>query len=133
LRNSSPSLWYCSKKVKAEAILCILGTSVSIIRTHLVQNLWYPNLTVIISYRTVWHLWKFTWKFWNSEEQSSINFFGKIFEQDHHSLQMTDHFALHHEPFAPPPISEHSTPLSYSSVTHYILALTAHNSHQSCF
>jgi hypothetical protein len=24
LRNSSPSLWYHSKKVKAEAILCVL-------------------------------------------------------------------------------------------------------------
>jgi hypothetical protein len=40
LRNSLPSLWYHSKKVKAEAIPCILCSLVSIFRTHLAQNLW---------------------------------------------------------------------------------------------
>jgi hypothetical protein len=39
LRNSPPFLWYHSKKVKAEAILCFLWTIVSIFGTHLVQNL----------------------------------------------------------------------------------------------
>jgi hypothetical protein len=40
LRNASPSLWYCSKKVKAEAILCVLCAPVSFFGTHLAQNLW---------------------------------------------------------------------------------------------
>jgi hypothetical protein len=35
LRNSSPSLWYRYKKVKPEAILCILCTPISIFGTHL--------------------------------------------------------------------------------------------------
>jgi hypothetical protein len=39
LRNSLPTLWYHSKKVKAEAILCILCTPVSIFRAHLMLNL----------------------------------------------------------------------------------------------
>jgi hypothetical protein len=38
LRNSSPSLWYHSTKVKAEAILCILRTPVSIFGTHLCKT-----------------------------------------------------------------------------------------------
>jgi hypothetical protein len=40
LWNSWPSLWYHSKRVKAEAILCILQAPVSIFRTYLVKNLW---------------------------------------------------------------------------------------------
>jgi hypothetical protein len=39
LRNSSLSLWYHSKIVKAEAILCILCASMSISETHLALNL----------------------------------------------------------------------------------------------
>jgi hypothetical protein len=31
---------------KAEAIFCILWTSMSISETHPVQNMWYPSLTV---------------------------------------------------------------------------------------
>jgi hypothetical protein len=40
LRDSSPSLWYRCRKVKAEAILCILYAPVNIFGTHLGQNLW---------------------------------------------------------------------------------------------
>jgi hypothetical protein len=39
LTNSLPSLWYRSETVKAEAILCILWAPLSILGTHLVQNL----------------------------------------------------------------------------------------------
>jgi hypothetical protein len=48
-------------------------------------------------------------------------FFDEHFEQDHHSLQMADHFTPHREHCSP--IFEHSTPLSYSSFTHYISAI----------
>jgi hypothetical protein len=49
LGYSSPALCYCSKKVKAKGILCILCAHLSVFRTHLAQNLWQPNLSVIIS------------------------------------------------------------------------------------
>jgi hypothetical protein len=65
-RNSSPSLWYRSKKVKPKAILCILCWLMSIFGTHLMQNLWQPSLTVIISYRTVHEICR------NSHESSEI-------------------------------------------------------------
>jgi hypothetical protein len=39
LRNSWPPLLYPSKKIKAEAILCVLCAAVNIFGTHLVQNL----------------------------------------------------------------------------------------------
>jgi hypothetical protein len=58
----------------------------------------------------------------NSQESCKIvfhKFFRQHFEQDHHSIQMTDNFALHGEHCSP--ISEHSTALPYSSFTHYIL------------
>jgi hypothetical protein len=52
LRNSLSS-WCCySKKVKAEAFLCLLCSPASIFGIPLAQNLWKPCLTVIISYRT---------------------------------------------------------------------------------
>jgi hypothetical protein len=44
--------------------------------------------------------------------------FGQYFVQDHHPLQMADHFTLHRENFFA--ICEHSTPLPYSSSTRYI-------------
>jgi hypothetical protein len=53
LKNSSPSLWCHSKKVKAKVILCVLCAPVSIFRTNFGQNLWCPCLTVIILQRTV--------------------------------------------------------------------------------
>jgi hypothetical protein len=40
LINSSPFLWYHSKNIEAEAILCVLCIHMSIFRTHLSQNLW---------------------------------------------------------------------------------------------
>jgi hypothetical protein len=51
---------------------------------------------MIISYRTLREICG------NSHESSKIvkcfhKCFGQHFEQDHHSLQMTDHFALHRE------------------------------------
>jgi hypothetical protein len=51
-----------------------------------------------------------------------LHIFGQHFEQDYHSLQMADHFALYREDLFVP-IFEHSTPLSYSSVTQYIWAV----------
>jgi hypothetical protein len=32
------------------------------------------SVAVIISWRTVWNLWRFTWKFWNCEVPSFTNF-----------------------------------------------------------
>jgi hypothetical protein len=40
LQNSLPSLWYHPKKVRAEAIPCILCAPVSIFEMHVMQNLW---------------------------------------------------------------------------------------------
>jgi hypothetical protein len=48
-------------------------------------------------------------------------FFGQHFEQDHHSLQMADRVLLIINICLP--IFELSTPLSYSFITHYILAI----------
>jgi hypothetical protein len=42
LRNSSPSLWYRSKKVKARVIRSVLCAPMSIHKTHLARNLWSP-------------------------------------------------------------------------------------------
>jgi hypothetical protein len=41
LRNSSLSLLYQSKEVKAEVILCIFLVLVCIFGTNLAQNLWW--------------------------------------------------------------------------------------------
>jgi hypothetical protein len=92
LRNSTPSLWHRSKKVRAEAILCILRAPMSIFGTHLAQNLWQPSLACDNLQKTVYEICG------NSQESSEIHkFFGQHFEQDNHSLQMADHFTLHRE------------------------------------
>jgi hypothetical protein len=44
LKNLSPSLYHCSKKVKDKDILCILCTPISILGIHLVQKLKQPSL-----------------------------------------------------------------------------------------
>jgi hypothetical protein len=99
VRTSSPSLWYRSKKSKAEAILRVLSASMSIFGTHLAQKLWQPCPTVIISQRTVREICG------NSHETSEIvkrrlsQIFCRHFIQDHHSLKMAEHFALYREYF----------------------------------
>jgi hypothetical protein len=96
LRNSSPSLRYLSKNIKAQIILCILCALMSIFRTHLAQYLWYPSLTVIISENSVWNLWEFTRKFWNCKTLFH-KFFCQYFEQYHHLLQTASYFTLNCE------------------------------------
>jgi hypothetical protein len=55
-------------------------------------------------------------------------FFGRCFEQVPHSIQMANHFFFHHK---------HSTPVSFISFTHYILAVncTVHDGflQHACF
>jgi hypothetical protein len=97
LSNSSPSSWYRSKKVKAKAILCILCTPMSISEIHLSQNLRQPSLTVIISQRTMGKFVEIHMKVLKLWSAIFHKFFGQHFKQDHHSLQMVDHFALHRE------------------------------------
>jgi hypothetical protein len=79
------------KKVKAEAILCVLCVPVSIFGTHLARNLWYPSLSMIISLRAVQEICG------NSHERSEV-------VKRRHSLwtrpSLTTngrHFALHRE------------------------------------
>jgi hypothetical protein len=111
------------KKVKAEAILCVLCAPVSIFWTLLVQNLWRPSPTAIISKRTVHKICG------NSLESSEIvkchlshiawsTLWTRLF------IQTADHFALHREHLSYcSPFFEHSTPLTYSSFIHYISAI----------
>jgi hypothetical protein len=85
------------RKVKAEAILCVLCAPVSIFGTHVAQNLWWPSLTMIISYRIVSEICK------NSQESSEIvkrclsqTFWSTIWTRSSLTTN-TGHFALHRE------------------------------------
>jgi hypothetical protein len=82
------------KSTKAKAILCVLWATVSIFGTHLAQNLWQPSLTVISSQRKVHEMRTKVLKLWRTVFHI---IFSQQFEQDHHSLQMADHFDLHHK------------------------------------
>jgi hypothetical protein len=108
------------KNVKAEVILCILCTPMIIFGTYFVQNLWRPSPTVIISW-SAWNLCKFTQRFRNCEALSYTNFLVNTLNRiiTHNRCLTTSLSILNiYSPFF-----GHSTPLSYSSFTHYILAI----------
>jgi hypothetical protein len=88
-RNSSPSSWHRTYKVKAEAILCVLWAPVRIFGTHLVENLWQPRITDNLVEKSAWNSWKFTWKFWNGEASSFANFLASTLNRTR-SLLTTD-------------------------------------------
>jgi hypothetical protein len=110
-------------KVKAEANLCILCAPVSIFWTHPVQNLWYPSLTVIISYRTAWNLWKITQSSEIVKHCLSQIFWPTLWTRSYSLTTNGRTLWSSSRTFVRPPIFEHSTPLSYSSFTYYILAV----------
>jgi hypothetical protein len=60
----------------------------------------YPNGDNLLEI-SAWNLWKSTRKLWNFEVPPFTTFFCQHFEQDRHSLQTADHFALHRENVRP--------------------------------
>jgi hypothetical protein len=120
LRNSLPCLWYRWKKSRLFSVLYI---PVVIFETHFAQKLWQPSLIEIhLIEKRAWNLWKFAPKFWNYGAPSFTNFLINTWNK---TLQMASWpLCLPWWTFVHLPISEYSTPVSYSSFTHKFLAVS---------
>jgi hypothetical protein len=94
LKNSSQSLWFHSKNIyKSRSHSQRFMRTREHFRNPSCAKLVIVSLTDNLAGKSAWNVWRFTRKFWNCEAPSFTNSFGH--EQDHHSLQMADHFALH--------------------------------------
>jgi hypothetical protein len=115
LKNSSSSVWYRCKKVKAEAILCSLCAPVSICWNTSCSELVIalPNYDDLVE-NSAWNLWKFARILSNCEAPPSfthflVNILNKIIS--HYRWLATSLFIVN----ICSRIFEHSSPLLYSS------------------